>query len=137
MAGCLAHSLTACRAGWLLVHVRDVICLWGCLWKINKQRRHNVCVFHSGDMRSGRNQSETETGRQRKQRQRQRKKTPAGNAIATLRVVVFSLVDSGSTCVDDVAVAGSRVCALSLSLFLIFVAVAISFQLTSLGCEYC
>lgn len=32
--------------------------------------------------------------------------------------MVFSLVDSGSTCVDDVAIAGSRVCALSLSLLL-------------------
>lgn len=38
----------ACLAGWLLVHVRDVIWLWGCLWKINKQRRHNVVCATAG-----------------------------------------------------------------------------------------
>lgn len=67
------------------------------------------------------------------QRQRQRRKTPAGNAVAALRVAV-----SSSTCVHDVVVAGTRALSLSFALCLsTFISMAISFQLTSLVSEYC
>lgn len=58
------------------------------------------------------------TGRQRRQsRGRAAAETENAGRQRHRDVVVFSLVDSGSTCVDDVVVAGSRVCALSISLF--------------------
>lgn len=39
-----SHCLPASLAGWLYMSVTSYV-LWGCLWKINKQRRHNmVCA---------------------------------------------------------------------------------------------
>lgn len=128
VAGCLAHRppaflpacQLACLVGWLLVHVRDVMCLWGCLWKINKQRRHNVCVCsqrgHAQWPQPERDRPADSEGRGRG-RGRAAAETENAGRQRHRDVVVFSLVDSGSTCVDDVVVAGSRVCALSLSLF--------------------
>lgn len=133
------QSLLACLAGWLLVHVRDVIhmCCGAVYGKsINKdvitwcvpRREHAQWPQPERDRNRDR-----QTAKRQRQRQRQRRKTPAGNAAATLRVAV-----SFSTCVHDVTVAGTR--ALSLSFALApscSISVAISFQLTSLGSEYC
>lgn len=136
----LCQSLLACLAGWLLVHVRDVIhmCCGAVYGKsINKDvitwcvpRREHAQWPQPERDRNGDRQT---AKRQQQQRQRQRRKTPAGNAAATLRVAV-----SFSTCVHDVTVVGTR--ALSLSFALArsrSISVAISFQLTSLGSEYC
>lgn len=94
------------------------MCLWGCLWKINKQRRHNVCVCsqrgHAQWPQPERDRPADSEGRGRG---RAAAETENAGRQRHRDVVVFSLVDSGSTCVDDVVVAGSRVCALSISLF--------------------
>lgn len=63
-------------------------CVCGAVYEksINKDVITSVCV-RSGDMRSGRNQSETDRQTAKAEAEaerRQRQKTPAGNAIATL-----------------------------------------------------
>lgn len=102
-------TLPALLAGCLYMSVTSYVC--GVVYGKSINKDVITCVPQRGHAQWPQPERDRDRQTAKRQRQRQRRKTPAGNAVATLRVVV-----SSSTCVHDVAVAGTR--ALSLYLLL-------------------